>query len=51
MTLSLQSFSTLNQTINPNKIKNPKYCYELNPKHVPFEKKVPTPTTKPYTYP
>jgi hypothetical protein len=21
-----------------NKIKNPKYCYKLNPKHVPFKK-------------
>jgi hypothetical protein len=45
----LATLSNLNQTISQNKIKNPKSCYKLNPKHVPLKKKVSTPTTKPYT--
>jgi hypothetical protein len=41
MTLSLQSFPTLNQTITPIIIfKNLKYCYRLNPKHVPLSKEL-----------
>jgi hypothetical protein len=38
--ISLQSFPTLNQTITPNIKKAPKYCYRLNPKHVPLSKEL-----------
>jgi len=34
----LAKLSNPKSNFSPNKIKNPKYCYKLNPKHVPLIK-------------
>jgi hypothetical protein len=40
MTISLQNFPILDQTITSIFKKKPKYCYRLIPKHVPLSKKL-----------